>query len=117
MRLEILLTLGMVNAAEKLVWEDNFDKLDFTKWQHELTMSGGGNWEFEQYWNNRTNSFVKDGVLHIQPTLSVDYYGDQTLHSGIANTWGSTPADMCTSNAFWGCERNAAAAGHVLNPI
>ena len=44
--------------ADKLVWQDNFDTLDFTKWQHEITMGGGGNWEFEMYWNNRTNSFV-----------------------------------------------------------
>ena len=45
-------------VADTLVWEDNFDTLDFTKWQHEITMGGGGNWEFEMYWNNRTNSFV-----------------------------------------------------------
>ena len=51
--------------ADTLVWEDNFDTLDFTKWQHEITMGGGGNWEFEMYWNNRTNSFVEDGVLHL----------------------------------------------------
>ena len=54
-----------VAMADTLVWEDNFDTLDFTKWQHEITMGGGGNWEFEMYWNNRTNSFVEDGVLHL----------------------------------------------------
>ena len=42
--------------AETLIWEDNFDFLDFNKWQHELTMGGGGNWEFQIYRNNRTNS-------------------------------------------------------------
>lgn len=51
--------------AETLIFEDNFDTLDFSKWQHELTMGGGGNWEFEIYRNNRTNSFVDDGVLHL----------------------------------------------------
>ena len=25
-----------------LVWEDNFDFLDFEKWQHEITAGGGG---------------------------------------------------------------------------
>lgn len=40
-------------AAETLVFEDNFDKLDFKKWQHEITMGGGGNWEFEMYNNRR----------------------------------------------------------------
>ena len=31
-------------TAETLIFEDNFDKLDFSKWQHELTLGGGGNW-------------------------------------------------------------------------
>ena len=103
--------------AETLIWEDNFDKLDFSKWEHELTLGGGGNWEFEAYRNNRTNSFVKDGVLYIQPTLTKDALGLQTMTSGAYAIWGSTPADTCTSNAFYGCERNAAASGNVINPI
>jgi hypothetical protein len=60
-------------------------------------MAGGGNWEFQLYRNNRTNSFVEDGVgpwlahrtlshtlsltlsnvvigvLHIRPTLTEDW--------------------------------------------
>jgi len=39
-------------------------------------MSGGGNWEFEYYTNNRTNSFVTDGTLYIQPTLFSDNVGE-----------------------------------------
>ena len=31
--------------------------------------------------------------------------------------WGGSPADLCTSNAFYGCERNAAASGNYINPI
>ena len=31
--------------------------------------------------------------------------------------WGGSPADMCTSNAFYGCERNAGASGNYINPI
>ena len=52
-------------AAETIIFQDDFDKLNFTTWEHELTMSGGGNWEFEMYTNNRTNSFVQDGKLYI----------------------------------------------------
>lgn len=37
-------------------------------WSHEITLAGGGNWEFQMYSNNRTNSFVEDGILHIRPT-------------------------------------------------
>ena len=54
----ILFGLFGTAIADTLIWEDQFDKLDFSKWQHEITMGGGGNWEFEWYTNNRTNSFV-----------------------------------------------------------
>ena len=56
-------------------------------------MGGGGNWEFEMYVNNRTNSFVKDGVLHLKPTLSVETLGMDTLLHGDVNIWGGSPAD------------------------
>ena len=32
----------------KLVWSDDFSTgFDLSKWKHEITASGGGNWEFE----------------------------------------------------------------------
>lgn len=33
---------GVPAAPGALIFEDNFDKLDLLKWQHEKTMSGGG---------------------------------------------------------------------------
>jgi beta-glucanase (GH16 family) len=36
---------------------------------------------------------------------------------GSYNVWGGSPADMCTSNQFYGCERSAAASGNYVNPI
>ena len=104
-------------AAETLVWSDEFKILNHTVWEHEITMSGGGNWEFEYYTNNRTNSYVKDGILHLQPSLSVDTWGETAFKTGDINLWGGTPADKCTSNAFYGCERNAAASGNYNNPV
>jgi hypothetical protein len=57
-------------------------------------MGGGGNWEFEMYINNRTNSFVKEGVLHIQPTFTADFLGSEThLKTGELDLWGASPAD------------------------
>lgn len=35
------------HMSGELIFSDEFDQLDFDKWQHELTMSGGGNWEFQ----------------------------------------------------------------------
>jgi len=115
--LGVLFTLLGTASADTLIWEDQFNFLDFSKWSHEITMSGGGNWEFEWYTNNRTNSFVEDGVLYLQPTLMRDNIGDSALHTADINIWGNDGASRCTSNAFYGCERNAAASGNVINPI
>ena len=86
--------IASVSAGETLIFEDNFDTLNFKNWQHEITMGGGGNWEFEMYVNNRTNSFVKEGVLHIQPTFTADFLGSETLmKTGELDLWGASPAD------------------------
>ena len=103
--------------ADTLLWEDQFDTLNFDNWSHEMTMGGGGNWEFEWYTNNRTNSFVEDGVLYLQPTLMSENIGADAMHTADMNIWGSDVAGGCTSNAFYGCERNAAASGNVINPV
>jgi len=99
-----------------LLFEDNFDTLNLDTWQHELTMGGGGNWEFQYYTNNRSNSYVRDGVLYIKPTLTADTIGEDTMNGGSFNVWGGAPADECTSNAFWGCERSGG-GGNIINPI
>ena len=31
--------------------------------------------------------------------------------------WGSSPADYCTCNDWYGCERTSGAGGNILNPI
>lgn len=82
-------------------------------------MGGGGNWEFEYYVNNRTNSYVKDGALYIKPTLTADRIGASAVSGAVPTTldvWGSQPADVCTSNAFYGCSR-ASGGTNVINPI
>lgn len=103
--------------AENLIFEDNFDSLDYKMWKHEITLSGGGNWEFQGYMNNRTNSFIEDGVLYLQPTYTEDYLGTVAMMDGDWPLWGGSPADICTSNANYGCERNAAGSGVYNNPI
>ncbi|MDR5297234.1 hypothetical protein RHP02_25800, partial [Salmonella enterica subsp. enterica serovar Typhimurium] len=79
-----------------LIFDDEFDILDFEKWNHEKTAAGGGNWEFEIYNNNRSNSYVRDGVLYIKPTLTANAYGSEAfLSSGQLNLNGGAPADEC----------------------
>ena len=104
-------------SADTLIFEENFNTLDTKLWKHELTLSGGGNWEFEWYVNNRSNSYVKNGILYINPTLTEDAIGFQQVVSADINIWGGSPTDVCTGNQFYGCERNAAASGNYNNPI
>ena len=37
-----VITVSLCHKRWKLIFEDNFDKLDITKWDHEVTMWGGG---------------------------------------------------------------------------
>ena len=57
--------LGVASAAEKLIMDEQFEKFKLDLWHHEITLGGGGNGEFEYYTNNRTNTFVEDGILYI----------------------------------------------------
>ncbi|XP_018331866.1 beta-1,3-glucan-binding protein-like [Agrilus planipennis] len=99
-----------------VVFEDNFDTFQLSKWEHEVTLSGGGNWEFQWYTNNRTNSFTKDGILYIYPTLTADHLGEKALYSKTLSLWGGSPSSSCTDPSYYGCER-AGTSGHILNPI
>lgn len=93
-----------------LIFEDDFDKFDLKKWQHENTLAGGGvstiialmdvayefqlqNWEFQWYTNNRSNSFVDNGTLFIKPSLTADTFGEKFLTSGTLDINGGSPAD------------------------
>lgn len=99
-------------CAGQLIFEDNFDSLDQSKWQHEVTLGGGGNWEFQWYLNNRDNSFTKNGNLHIKPRLTSDYFGEAFLSSGRV----VIPPNECTNDQWWGCDRQGTAE-NFINPI
>ena len=112
----------LVHGKRELVLalEDTFEDFNLSLWKHELTLGGGGNWEFQYYTNNRSNSYVEDGVLHIRPTLLADDLpnGDADIRSGYTlNIWGGSPADLCTGNAFYGCNRMSGAGDNYLNPV
>ncbi|KAJ3309534.1 hypothetical protein HDV04_005974, partial [Boothiomyces sp. JEL0838] len=96
--------------------DDFNDILDTKVWQHDITfasLAGSGNWEFQYYTNNRTNSFVEDGVLYIKPTLTADRIGlDTMLNGGTLDLW----SEGCTNNAFFGCVRQSNGRD-IINPI
>ncbi|XP_055374593.1 beta-1,3-glucan-binding protein-like isoform X2 [Condylostylus longicornis] len=103
---------GDAFCSNQLIFEDNFDNLDLGKWKQEITLGGGGNWEFQWYVNNKTNAFAKNGLLHIHPTFTSDVFGEDFLSSGVAEI----PPDQCTNPAFNGCKREGTPA-NIINPI
>ena len=93
-------------ACGKLVFYDEFDKLDFKKWRHDLTMAGGGNHEFQVYDNNRTSTYTNNSILYIQPVPLDEKIGSGAVRNGSTyELWGATPGDFCTGPFNNGCKR------------
>jgi hypothetical protein len=91
--------LFATSQAGNVIFQDDFDTLNMSIWKHEITMGGGGNWEFEMYLNNRSLSFVNDSKFYITPKLLADQIGENFVRGGLTmDLWGSTPADSCTAN-------------------
>ena len=82
---------------ETLVWSDEFDTLDESKWTHLVTTHPLVrlwrivyiSWhldtiqdDFQYYRNHRSNSWVSEGALHVMPTLTASEYGEDFLHNG-----------------------------------
>lgn len=108
-----------VSTGPRMIFQDEFNKLDFSVWEHELTLAGDGNWCFQEYTNNRTNSYVKNGVLYIKPTLTSAVIGQGAVEGNPATTIDLSslePAMQCTGDAFYGCSRTSSSSNY-LNPI
>jgi len=106
------------SRSDRLIFSDEFDHFNLTTWKHEITLGGGGNWEFQYYDNRRPNSYVKDGVLYLKPSYLADDIGEGSLRGGYTlDVWGSSPASLCTGPHFYGCFRTSGAGGNYLNPI
>lgn len=117
MKVIIPLLAILILGSTKLIFEDNFDFLDYTKWRHDITLAGGGNWEFQLYDNNRSTTFTKDGILNIRPVLTEDKIGVAAVRAGYTyDLWGGSPADQCTANFFYGCSRTSN-GNNYINPV
>ncbi|CRK95822.1 CLUMA_CG009274, isoform A [Clunio marinus] len=99
-------------CSGELIFEDNFDFLDHSKWKHENTVAGGGNWEFQWYINDRLNSYTFGGVLHFRPTFTSDIFGEKFLSTGRI----VIDEEKCTQPDWNGCDRQGTPE-NILNPI
>lgn len=125
----ILLTICQVTVGNPqpqvrgpLIWQEEFDALDYSKWMHLITGWRGGNNEFQYYHNYTQNryilsfcletnqtvvivlclpfiSYVRNGILYIKPTLTADRYGEDFLYNGVLDL----NQDGCNVNIDGGC--------------
>ncbi|XP_055538346.1 beta-1,3-glucan-binding protein-like [Wyeomyia smithii] len=108
-------------CSGQLIFEDNFDYLDRSVWEHENTVGGGGNNEFQWYSGSDRNSYIKDGRLVLRPTLTADEFGEDFLSSGTINLWDQDDFNRCTDAPDWaeqimGCYRQGSPE-YILNPV
>ncbi|KAI8843608.1 gram-negative bacteria binding protein 1 [Chytridium lagenaria] len=100
-----------------MVFEEDFDTLDLKRWSHDVSMWGGGNDEFQMYVNDRRNSYVRDSVFYIQPTLTSDVIGEERMLNGTYSLYNDDPSLNCTNPLFWGCDKTADGVTAMINPI
>ncbi|KAF4523474.1 hypothetical protein B566_EDAN004543 [Ephemera danica] len=77
-----------------LIFEDNFDFMDSSKWTHEITMAGG------------------DSLLKIKPGKTDDWYGVDYVYYGTIDLWSRG----CTVDWNDGCYR-VGNDPYILNPV
>ncbi|CAM6031422.1 unnamed protein product, partial [Sphagnum compactum] len=95
-----------------------FDDFDLSVWEHEVSLYGGYNGEFEWYTNDRQNSYTKDGKLYITPTLTYKYLPCQCqdqLYNYALNLWDIAP-NVCTVSDEEGCYMQGS-SDKIITPI
>lgn len=110
----VIFSLICISFAQQIVFEDNFDgngAIDESKWKFDQTLSGGHDWQFQWFVKDQENTFKRDGILHIKPTLTADRFGERELYKKQVKL-----GDKCTSSHNYGCERNGTRV-NILNPI
>ena len=80
-------------TPQRLVWSDEFEFLDSAKWSHLVTTHPPQ--DFQYYRNNRANSWVSEGQLHLMASLTAQEYGEEFLTRGHLDLLTEDPAQPC----------------------
>ncbi|XP_057370125.1 beta-1,3-glucan-binding protein-like isoform X1 [Daphnia carinata] len=104
-------------AVPTLIFEDNFDTLNRSTWQHMITSWRGGQSQFQYYTNRTENSYVKDGILHIVPTFTADRFSESFLYNGTLNLTAEGCNFIGPENFTSSCLRKGGLNGDIINPI
>lgn len=90
--------------------------LNLDTWTREVRVNGYDNGEFEWTTNSDNNSFVKDGILYLVPTLTSDVIGDEAITNGY--TLNLTADGRCTSTNLTQCVAVSNSSRlTVINPV
>lgn len=90
---------GLPSCQGKLIFEDTFDKLQLSKWQHVIQFGGDPGYPFVLYTHNEANCFADNGNLHIKPLLQPE----DIVTSGqisLKGCTGSPTKQECQKQAF-----------------
>ncbi|XP_059163563.1 beta-1,3-glucan-binding protein-like [Physella acuta] len=89
-----------------VIFRDDFNSFDRSKWTHEVSMFGGYNGEFQVYTNDHKNVYIKDGHLYLMPipTVSDTRFDENFLHNGHMDM--QTLFGVCTESGNNGCTRD-----------
>jgi len=101
-----------VQARGHLIWSEEFDTLDTSRWKHLITGWRGGNNEFQYYDNLPENSFARGGNLFIKPTLTADRFNEGFLYNGTLDL----NAEGCNIN-YGGNDCVLTPRADIINPI
>ncbi|XP_031843281.1 beta-1,3-glucan recognition protein 1 [Nomia melanderi] len=97
-------------CAGQLIFEENFDSLDPNRWKT-IERFSPSNYEFVVYMNNEENVYLKDGALHINPTLVKEKFDFTFVQDGTLTL------TKCTGQANTNeCSRTAR-AWDILPPV
>ena len=77
-----------------MIFYDEFDEIDLDMWDHEITMAGGGNWEFQVYWNNRSNSYTRNTDQDINKRFKALKIFMSKATKNINDTWCHLKIDL-----------------------
>ncbi|XP_046462525.1 beta-1,3-glucan-binding protein-like [Daphnia pulex] len=113
----ISMLIPNVIAVPKLIFEDNFDTLNRSTWQHLITSWRGGQSQFQYYTNRTENSYVKNGILHIVPTFTSTRFGESFLYNGTLNLTAEGCNFIGPENLSSSCVRKGGLNGDIINPI
>ncbi|KAI4470287.1 glycosyl hydrolase-related [Holotrichia oblita] len=103
---------GGVACSAQLLFDEQFHRLDTANWTKDIRYADDPDFEFVIYDKYENNLNVKEGQLHIRPTLVDERYGTDFIYSKEEYDVGSS----CTADIPNDCKR-ASIGGYTLPPI